>query len=130
MEGPARGGLRLRDAFAIAALACPLGSADALVQQYDESLLSALEWTNIGPPRFATAGRWVRARFAGRGGQRFLDLEVLGVFDRRKDIGVGAGVILRCYGWWPVENHQTADRRGTTGQIRRFFDHPNPSGKR
>ena len=43
MEGPARGGLRLRDAFAIAALACPLGSADALAQQYDESLLSALE---------------------------------------------------------------------------------------
>ena len=51
MEGPARGGLRFRDAFAIAALACPLGSADALAQQYDESLLSALEWTNIGPPR-------------------------------------------------------------------------------
>lgn len=70
MNGHQRGGSRLRDPLALApatfasapatfatvAVACLLGSADALAahaltQQYDESLLSALEWTNIGPPR-------------------------------------------------------------------------------
>ncbi|MCH7892295.1 MAG: glycosyl hydrolase, partial [Gemmatimonadetes bacterium] len=77
MNGHQRSGSRLRDPLALApatfalapatfaiapttlaivAVACLLGSADALAahaltQQYDESLLSALEWTNIGPPR-------------------------------------------------------------------------------
>jgi len=56
MNGHQRRGSRLRDALVVAALVCLVGSADALAadalaQQYDESLLSALEWTNIGPPR-------------------------------------------------------------------------------
>ena len=53
MEGQARGGFwRSRDALTLAVLVCPLGSAEALsAQRFDESLLSALEWTNIGPPR-------------------------------------------------------------------------------
>ena len=53
MEGQARGGFwRSRDALTLAVLVCPLGSAESLsAQRFDESLLSALEWTNIGPPR-------------------------------------------------------------------------------
>lgn len=41
-----------REVLAIAGLVCLLGSAEAVsAQQFDESLLSALEWTNVGPPR-------------------------------------------------------------------------------